>query len=252
MPSGDFCSVPTLRGQREIESIIRIITVNGLDCYVCGGYPRYMCSKASNVIKAGDVDIFCKDEDNFNKAVGIFRRESLNTHSIETGEAVTFSVVKKRDSRLYGTPKIQIIKPTVKKYKRNRGEMLDIIGGFDFTVIRIGLLSLSRAVADKRFNNDEEMNRLVIANAENPLVTLGRIMKYVKKGYDIKTSEFFKLFEKWEKYSGGDKQVMRELVDVIEGRNYATGVGNSVMSRPEELAQTASSPYEARAELNNV
>lgn len=165
----DFCSLPTLRGQKEIEQIIRLIIIHSLDCYICGGYPRYMCSEADSVLKAGDVDIFCKDEDVFNKVVEIFKRESLNTHSIETGEAVTFSIVKKRDSRLYGTPKIQIIKPTIKKYKRNRGEMLDIIGGFDFTVIRIGLLSLTRAVADKRFVNDERRNKLVIANSEKLL-----------------------------------------------------------------------------------
>ena len=63
-----FIKIDVIRGFSEIAFLYRIIkeTVKN-NGFICGGYVRYMCSPLVNPIPAGDVDIYSKTQDDFDK-----------------------------------------------------------------------------------------------------------------------------------------------------------------------------------------
>ncbi len=212
----EYIKTPVLRGFTEIEPLFDIVYSN--DCYICGGYARYMCSLNNNPSKPSDIDIFCKDENSFNKVKQEFIKRGLN-QSKETDNAISYNP-KSGTLSLYACPSIQLIKcngddePTKTK---NSGSLEEIISRFDFSICRIGMINKKECLADIEFTGDEINKNLRINNITSPINTAYRVSKYSKKGYNISRPEFLKLFLFWDSININFKS---DLIDSVEKDYY--------------------------------
>lgn len=114
-----------------------------------------MCSPAVEPAKASDIDIYSQTEEVYEQVkktlIGL---ELKQKH--ENGVSVTFKRIQDQKHLLFGTPIIQLIKPIREGAIIANGTLEEIISNFDFTVIRIGLLNPTEALADRDFLHDEE------------------------------------------------------------------------------------------------
>jgi hypothetical protein len=82
------------------------------------------------------------------------------------------------------------------------GSMEEIIKNFDFSIIRIGIDWIrwveGKALADVDFARDEEQMRIRIKNIHCPISSMFRCIKYVQRGYKLRTEEMIKIFSDWE------------------------------------------------------
>lgn len=71
--STKFITVPVIRGFSEIKELYRIVTEFG--GIICGGYVRYCCSPNPKPVPASDVDIYCKNDEVFEKIKNEFQKQ---------------------------------------------------------------------------------------------------------------------------------------------------------------------------------
>lgn len=189
-----FVHVPVYRGFTEISKLYYLIRHEG--AFILGGYVRYMCSPAKNVTPAGDVDVYCPSKEIFEKIRQIFKDNKFEMKA-ENDLALTYKPFEK-DHEFFGCPVVQLIKPMEEGVVVTQGEMQKILENFDFTVVRIGLLNPSEALADADFMHDEEKHQLRLKNIHCPISSTYRVIKYRTKGYWPPTFEILKLFLDWD------------------------------------------------------
>jgi len=206
-----FKKVPVLRGFTEINNLYDIVTkIKG--CYILGGYVRYMCSPTAVPKPAGDIDIYSDSEETFEALLKCFKEEYSLEVKHENDVSVTFSKVT--EGKLQFTPTIQIIKPVAKGAVVAVGDIETILDNFDFSVVRIGLVSKTEAMADIDFLEDEEKSTLRLKNIHCPVSSMLRCMKYARKGYWMRAIETLKLFKDWEDRDDEYKVKLVELLEV--------------------------------------
>jgi len=199
-PLPDFVYVPCVRGLEQIDSILNLL--RGVNAFICGGYARYCVSpnEGRRLVKAGDVDIYCHDEETFDYLYQHFKANELEIR-FDTDVALTYKKTKDKDSLYYGCPVIQLIKPIDQGAIVASGDMETILRNFDFTVIRCGIVEMDDgyyALVDVDFMEDEGKKRLRIKNIHCPISSLLRFMKYGSKGYKARPSQIAKLFADWD------------------------------------------------------
>jgi hypothetical protein len=194
-----FEIVKVRRGFTEIQALFDLLLermVRG-DCCMCGGYIRYMCSPHTNPAKPGDLDIYFSDWDSYNETEAQLRVEGFEK-KFENDVSLSFKIVKDVESKYFGTPVVQLIKPIEDGAIMARGIMEDIIKNFDFTVIRCGLINSQKALVDADFMHDEAKKILRIKNIHCPISSTLRCMKYSRKGYWLPPLQCCRLFIDWE------------------------------------------------------
>lgn len=209
-PEPDFVLLPVLRGIDEIIHVL--LTLEKYDAFVCGGYARYCASPLDKPIKAGDVDIYCKNMDTFDMLYQHFKYTGLEVR-FDSDVAVTYKKAPK--NHWYSGPVIQLIKPIDQGAIVASGEMETILSNFDFSVIRCGIVLLESGqymvMADKDFMRDETKKFLRIKNIHCPISSLLRFMKYARKGYDTRPVQLAKLFADWDNRSDAYRERLLEL-----------------------------------------
>jgi hypothetical protein len=194
-----FIETKIRRGFTEIEKVYDLLfeyIVDG-DCHFCGGYVRYMCSPNPSPAKAGDLDIYFKDEGYFKEVKALFLEKGFIIKH-ENPVSVSFALIDGTESEFFGTPEIQLIKPIEDGAIKTSGDMEHIISHFDFTVIRCGLISSKEALVDADFMHDEFHKILRIKNIHCPISSTLRCMKYARKGYWLPPIQCCRLFFDWE------------------------------------------------------
>ena len=93
---------------------------------------------------------------------------------------------------------MQLIKPMEEGVIITKGDVEIILQNFDFTVVRIGLVNQTCALADADFLHDEAKKFLRIKNIHCPISSTYRVMKYNRKGYWPSTGQIVKLFLDWD------------------------------------------------------
>ena len=194
--------IPVIRGKEELRPLYE--RVPG---YYLGGYVRWMCSPRRKPAPPADVDIYAHDEIVFEELKQRIDREIRSENDV----CITY---KLKDSDLH--PPIQLIKPQIKGALVTAGSMAEIIENFDFTICRIGLISLDEAECDPDFLDDEAMRHLVPKNIHCPISSTLRAMKYSRKGYYLTTSSCMALLDDWLLRSDSYRDKIRDLLAIKE------------------------------------
>lgn len=199
-PPEGWVQVPCMRGIYEIEPVLDLLDKHG--GRIIGGYARYCCSTNEKPYKAGDVDVF---------PVGATQEESEAVYKAlsEAFKAAGLEIKHENNvSQSYLIPTtppfnrcqtIQLIKPIIEGAVVTRGTVEEILGSFDFTIVRVALNpDRKTATAWASFEDDEKKKKLRILNIHCPISSLLRIMKYGRKGYYMRPVEVLKLLQNWE------------------------------------------------------
>jgi len=216
----DFTTVPVLRGKFEAQILLeklRKLLPEGA-AYICGGYVRWMCSPRYEPVLPKDVDVYCENEEVFDKVVEWMRTQNMTEASSDM--SISFKVKKDEPSHpFFCLPPIQIIRPMKVARIVTNGTLESILANFDFTVIRIGWIGGTFALADKDFIEHETDKRLVIKNIHCPISSSFRFMKYYKKGYFPKMTEIVKLFLDWD---GRPEDYRLKILQLVEKKDNLT------------------------------
>lgn len=190
-----FVTVSVRRGFEEIKNLFKIIEVikdeTPYDIFILGGYVRWMCSPKENPTKAGDIDVYSESQQAFDELKSRLMCEGLEVRA-ENPMALTFKVNEQFPQT------VQLIKPIREGAIVANGTKEEILSHFDFTVIRIGLVSETNALADADYLHDEQAGILRLKNIHCPISSTLRCMKYARKGYFLRPVESLKLFADWD------------------------------------------------------
>lgn len=200
LPLEGWVQIPIRRGLYEIEALL-----DGCDRWgglVIGGYARYCCSTAEKPVPAMDVDVFPvgASDDECDRVYQNWL-EGLKAAGLEPKHENNVSITwDHKDQDPYNRcPAIQLIKPIKEGAILTRGTVQEVLGNFDFTIVRVALNKDRRtATAWASFPKDEQRKKLRILNIHCPISSLLRCMKYARKGYYMRPIEAMKLFADWE------------------------------------------------------
>jgi hypothetical protein len=222
-----FIRMPVIRGVSEIRHVFMILEKFQGKAFICGGYARYCVAPTANPIPATDVDIYCEDEETFLKLKEEFKdlkvrhenEVSLTYERPETGPCA------------YHLP-IQLIKPLLQGAIVAVGDIETILKNFDFTIIRVGLLSQEEALVDADFEHDEKHRLLRLKNIHCPVSSTLRCMKYSRKGYYLRPFEALKLFINWQ---NRDDSYRGKLIDFLAKSQDGDGLSQEEVNELEAL-----------------
>jgi len=187
-----FVKVPLVRGFTEIKPLYDLITPLG--GFICGGYARYCASPRRNPVRPGDVDVYVKREEMYQKVYAALCEHAQIKH--ENTNAVTFA--QPDEGKLRYTPTVQLIK-TIKAGRMVAvGSVRTILKNFDFTVVRAGIINSKTVLVDADFMHDEALTLLRFKNIHCPISSTLRACKYARKGYFLRPLETLKLFDDWD------------------------------------------------------
>jgi len=193
-----FVIRPVLRGFSEIKNLYYLIKGENLNCFICGGYVRYMASHTLKPIPPGDIDIYSYDDEAYEKLKDLLVNQENLKVKFENEVSLTFHRSSDEKNKFFACPPIQIIKPINEGAIKANGDMQTILENFDFTVIRCGLLNENEIMVDSDFENDEPKKILRIKNIHCPVSSTLRCMKYAAKGYWLPPFQALRLFLDWE------------------------------------------------------
>lgn len=220
MEHEEWQTVKCIRGIEEIAPLYYTLKDK---VHFLGGFVRWMASP--NVTKEdfpGDIDIypilssphlqptevgpqlFTKAEEAEDDISVILHKLSFEpTH--ETPSATTYTSDKFKF-------KVQCIKPFSDHVQ---GDLQQILMGFDFTVVRAGLVDIDQALVDPDFMVDEFNKQIHIRNLHCPITAVKRIGKYIKKGYYISAREVMKVFDFWDERPREYHNDLREALEQL-------------------------------------
>lgn len=232
-----FVDVPFLRGHTEIDHLYNFLFVNNARLFkgrvfICGGYVRYMCSPQRKPVPANDVDIYVADPDIFPDLVDRFEHTFELKRKHENEISITYPRADKADHPLFATPPIQMIKPNNVGKIVATGTLDEILGNFDFTVIRAGLPNMGMARVDADFMHDEAHKLLRLKNIHCPVSSLLRCYKYARKGYFMRPMEALRLFVDWEHR---DAEYRAKIIDFLTKADSGEGLSEEDINELEKL-----------------
>lgn len=211
----NWTAAPLYRGFYELERALNWLSERNFlhDVYVCGGWLRWACSPRFDPVPAGDIDFYCVDDETYKRLRWHLSRKLKRRASRENAVSVTYKRVKETDNEFFGLPPVQLIKPMDDGRVVTQGDIFEILGNFDFSIIRLGAsignLGIFKTVtADIDFYQDELDKKIRIKNIHCPISSTYRVIKYARRGYWVNMPEIFKLFADWD---GRDDEYRREL-----------------------------------------
>lgn len=185
-------------------NIFREIELRG--GYICGGFARWIATpnKYKNYVRSGmkicnspqDIDVYPLNENTENVLLHYLNDISVSSwrtgHTYNPFDTEVFKFPNTNNSNeIY---KIQLI-------KENYGTPKDIIQNFDFTVCQAFLNSFEKRVLTPNYWYSDEKNEALRINKKYTHdITVYRLDKYIRKGYQIRDyksfTEIFNLFAK--------------------------------------------------------
>jgi hypothetical protein len=206
-----WTSTPLRRG---IEPLTQRI-LDKFDCYIAGGYARWLVTDAPDDTYK-DIDfVFTKRNSSIADIVGEFLEDQDMYLTSVSPYALTYvlpdsarEVLKQRSRKPAVVQKvyletIQLIKPvTIENTNRELfGPPEKVLGNFDFTVCQVAYYK-GEVVVSEKFLEDEQEKRIRIASLEgvggyeemeglHPSLNF-RIRSYYDKGYSIEVGELLK------------------------------------------------------------
>jgi len=200
-PPEGWVQIPIRRGVFEITRLLDLRDKCG--GRIIGGYARWCCSERQALHHANDVDIFPIAEKPEEKSDVIFEawKSALVVEGLKVKHEneVSISYEKPETGPFMACPTIQIIKPTTVGAIVTEGTVEEVLGNFDFTVVRVALNpDRLTATAWASFIEDDKKGLLRLLNIHCPISSLLRVCKYARKGYYCRPAEAMKLFADWD------------------------------------------------------
>ena len=224
-----FEEIDIKRGFENIKNVFYDIKDKG---FFCGGYVRYMCSPRENPVEGKDIDIYCNTEENFEEIKKILTDNGLQIKN-ENNMSVTFETIEDKNHRYYsGGINFQLVKPVLEARIVAVGSMEKILSNFDFTVVRCGLLSETKALVDCDFIHDEKHRNLRLKNIHCPVSSTLRCMKYSRKGYWLSPFQALTLFVDWE---NRDDEYRIQLIDFLQKTEEGGGLTQEEVEHLEAM-----------------
>lgn len=174
----EFITLPIIRGQDVINKIKFIFDYKG---FITGGFPRWCTSPNKNPVMYEDIDIFTLNNTNHN----LIKIELLKKNFKLLMECNSYIIFSKNELIL------QLTKPKINSFFFNFKSINDFLNSCDITVSRVCIYNTTYAIADKRYFFDEK-NKIIRIVKKDPekILHLGRIIKYMNKGYSIIAKDF--------------------------------------------------------------
>lgn len=215
-PPEGWVQIPVRRGIFEITRLLDLRDKCG--GRVIGGYARWACSERQSPVHAGDVDIFPIAEKEGDDTDAIFEawKSALVVEGLKVKHEneVSMTYEKPETGPFMACPTIQIIKPTKEGAIVTVGSLEEVLGNFDFTVVRVALnADRVTATAWASYIEDDKKGLLRLLNIHCPISSLLRVCKYARKGYYCRPAEAMKLFADWDARSPEYKQKMFGLFE---------------------------------------
>ncbi len=234
-----FITTKINRGYQEIKYLVDLIKDNNLNCFILGGYVRYMCSSKRNPYPAADVDVYSYSDDDYKKLHELLKSHDapgrdlpyIMTVKHENEVSITFNEVTDTKHPLHIAPAIQLIKPLNKGAMVLKGDMETVLKNFDFTVVRCGLINENECMVDADFHYDESKGLLRLKCIHCPISSTLRCVKYGKKGYWMTPIESLKLFLDWD---SRDEEYRMELIEMVQ-KFEKEGVTESELDELEKM-----------------
>lgn len=196
-PTGTYIATPI---KRHLDIIKLVFDLTGGEGFIAGGFARYCVSDKEDPIVPNDIDVFCGNEDAFNRIVA-----RLKAHKDVKRKTKTEIETKFEYRMSTGFHKnfysIQVIRPTQIMNMVSEGDYERILDNFDFTIAKVALINNQEdiiALAYEKFHEHDVGNKLVLTNIHCPISSMKRVIKYCNKGYHIESSELLKLFKDYE------------------------------------------------------
>lgn len=218
-PPEGWVQIPIRRGIFEITRLMDLRDKCG--GRIIGGFARWACSERQSPHHAGDVDIFPIAEKEGDDSDVIYNawRAALAAEGlvIKHENEVSVSYEKPESGPFMACPTIQIIKPTKVGAIVTEGTVEEVLGNFDFTVVRVALNpDRLTATAWASFIEDDKKGLLRLLNIHCPISSLLRVCKYARKGYYCRPAEAMKLFADWD---GRSDDYKSKIVDLFSKGN---------------------------------
>ena len=225
-----FQTLPIKRGfTEEAKALFKLATEH--KSIVAGGYVRFMASPREEPVPADDFDIFTPDDACFS-AICLELAKRGYKATVDTvyyrnfiKESLTLMMVGKKPLN------VQIVKPQVKGDESKVTLSVDItdpqklIKRFDFSIIRVALISETEILADVDFYRNELNLNLNIKYIRNPVFVLKRMIKYAVKGYSYHADDVLKLFTYWNER---DEETRTKTIEAVikagKGAGYADAI----------------------------
>lgn len=201
-----FTEVKVQRGFDEIEEVYSIATEHR--AVIAGGYARYMCSTAPEVVPASDVDLFPREDCDF---YGLRKRLRLAGYESTRDGRTAYSL--ENDNGV----KVQIIKPVEIGKIKTFGTVEEILSFFDFSIVSVAITSPTTALADTDFECHEFCHELRLRTINSPIACIARVNKYAARGYWFPPTEALRLFQLWDTYSVERRAAMVTFLETREG-----------------------------------
>lgn len=212
-PPEGWIQIPVRRGLTEIARLLDIR--DRLGGVFMGGYARYCCSEDWSPEPASDIDLFPVST-SVHTSEQIFEgwKAELAAEGLTIAHDNDISVTYERPSEglLAASPAVQLIKPMKEGRINTNGTVEEVLGNFDFTVVRVALNpDRLTATAWASFVSDERNKLLRIINIVCPVSSLLRVCKYARKGYHCRPAQAMKLFADWQNRSDAYRNRIMEL-----------------------------------------
>jgi hypothetical protein len=215
-PPEGWVQIPIRRGIFEITRLLDLRDKCG--GRIIGGYARWCCSERQSLHRANDVDVFPIAEKEGDDTDAIFQswKAALVVEGLKVKHEneVSISYEIPETGPFMACPTIQIIKPTKIGAIVTEGTIEEVLGNFDFTVVRVALNpDRLTATAWASFIEDDNKGLLRLLNIHCPISSLLRVCKYARKGYYCRPAEAMKLFFDWDARTPEYKGKMLELFE---------------------------------------
>ena len=206
-----FDQVNIYRGLFEVEYLLDVIGSQGL---ICGGYARWACSPTQTPIPASDVDVYGYNDASIDNLKHTFKEMGLSIVH-ENNISISYKRPEEPEHPFFACPTIQLIKPVVEGKVVSVGTVEDVLGNFDFTIVRVALMQNGdkhTAIADADYIHDETKRILRIKNIHCPVSSTLRCMKYSRKGYFLPPTQVLNILYDWDNRSDTYKTRLIEFL----------------------------------------
>lgn len=210
-PPEGWVQIPVRRGLFEISRLMDLRDKCG--GRIIGGYARYCCSERESPHRAGDVDVFPVAETEGQECQAIFDawKQAIESEGLKVKHEneVSITYEKPESGPFLACPTIQLIKPMTEGAIHTEGNIKEVLGNFDFTVVRVALNpDRMTATAWASFVEDDNKGLIRILNIHCPISSLLRVCKYARKGYYCRPAEAIKLFADWDQRTPSYREKM--------------------------------------------
>jgi len=200
-----------LKIKRNLELVKKLFeNIIHDDGFICGGFVRVCVTEHVAPIPSGDIDIYCKGQEQFDAILGRLKENGyFEKRSSETATTMQYA--------FEGALPVQLIKSLNEGNVRLSSDKVeDILNNFDFSIARVAItkesLASEEGIADSDFPEDDKAKRLNIKNIHCPVAQVYRISKYIEKGFWCNIMNLIKVFEDWKDRPDSYKQ---KILDVI-------------------------------------